>query len=214
MDRILAVFRREVADKDRFLDVGCGTGDYLTEARHLGATRCVGTDISSSYCRRTLRDRVGALVTQADGVALPFPDGAFDAVLCREVIEHLPRDAYRCALDELFRVSRRTVIITTPNRRAAIRRIGARLLPRQTARLDESVGHINLLTADQIRLDAARAGWTVDAVTTAHVLPPVIGEMLRFPRSFDRVARVVEWAGDRLAQNSGNISILIAHKVP
>lgn len=41
---------------------------------------------------------------RADALTLPFPDGTFDAVICSEVLEHLPD--YERAVDELVRVLR------------------------------------------------------------------------------------------------------------
>ena len=55
---------------------------------------------------RGRRDRPGAFVgtLRGDATALPFPDGAFDAVITSEVLEHIPDDTG--ALGELHRVLR------------------------------------------------------------------------------------------------------------
>jgi SAM-dependent methyltransferase len=53
---------------------------------------------------------------QADGRALPFPDGAFDVGFSNAVVEHVgDREAQRAFVHELCRVTRR-VFLTTPNR--------------------------------------------------------------------------------------------------
>lgn len=52
----------------------------------------------------------------ADVRALPFADRAFDVVLCAEVLEHLPFDAFPGCLGELGRVTRRSVVLTLPQR--------------------------------------------------------------------------------------------------
>lgn len=70
---------------ERVLDVGCGSG-YI--AHHLSAilgTRVMGTDVA---------DDVEAPIAyqRFDGRALPFPDGALDAVLFCYVLHHA-RDA-------------------------------------------------------------------------------------------------------------------------
>lgn len=44
----------------------------------------------------------GAAMVAADLTALPFPDGAFDLVICNHVLEHIPRDVD--AIRELRRV--------------------------------------------------------------------------------------------------------------
>lgn len=43
-------------------------------------------------------------VVRGDALALPFPDESFDAVVCSEVLEHLPE--YAGAIDEVVRVLR------------------------------------------------------------------------------------------------------------
>jgi len=48
-----------------------------------------------------------------DRAPLPYADGSFDTIICLDTLEHL-EDPYR-ALDDLFRVSRRSVIVSLPN---------------------------------------------------------------------------------------------------
>ncbi len=67
------------------LEVGCGTGTIAGELARLGPARVIGLDLN----RRTLdfARQQGSSVTyvQGDAHALPFPDGAFDAVICHYV---------------------------------------------------------------------------------------------------------------------------------
>ena len=49
-----------------------------------------------------------------DGVTLPFPTGAFDAVTSVDVVEHLPREARAAHLRELARVARGLVVACWP----------------------------------------------------------------------------------------------------
>lgn len=78
---------------DRLVDVGSGDSPY----RHVIDHRCyVGVD-------RRPRGRDALLVT-GDAAALPLADGVADAVLCTEVIEHVPDE--RVLVAELARVAK------------------------------------------------------------------------------------------------------------
>jgi hypothetical protein len=51
---------------------------------------------------------------QADATALPFGDAEFDAVVCLDVVEHMPRDVRPKAIAEMVRVSGRMVVVAFP----------------------------------------------------------------------------------------------------
>lgn len=51
---------------------------------------------------------------QGDGVCLEFPDDAFDAVVCAEVLEHVPPDALPRMAREIARVAAACVVIGVP----------------------------------------------------------------------------------------------------
>jgi SAM-dependent methyltransferase len=89
------------------LDVGAGTRPYQ-ELYGRYFERCVSTDVGHS------QHDIQAVDVIAPAESLPFDDGAFDAVICTEVLEHVkrPRDALR----EIQRVLRPKgqAFITTP----------------------------------------------------------------------------------------------------
>jgi 2-polyprenyl-3-methyl-5-hydroxy-6-metoxy-1,4-benzoquinol methylase len=194
----------QIRPGDSFLDVGCGTGEYLAAARGLGAARSVGVDLARSYLERLRADGSEPLLAQADALALPWADRSFDVVLCSEVIEHLPPEQSSLLLDEALRVCRRAAIVTTPNREAAIRRLARLLAAGRVKALDHEVGHINLLSHAQLLAMSERAGFRLAQMESRHILPPVIGDSMHLPRRLDRVVTHCEQFADRRASSVGN----------
>jgi SAM-dependent methyltransferase len=69
------------------LDVGCSVGYVLAAAKELGLA-ATGLDVSQfavDACRQRGFDAVVGSLT-----ALPFPDAAFDVVMLKAVLEHVP----------------------------------------------------------------------------------------------------------------------------
>lgn len=87
----------------RFLDIGCGTGRWLSWAVHRGAIS-VGADLSLEMLQVSRRkpDLAGRVV-QADATALPFRDACAEVVLSALTIGHVR--PIRAAMDELARVA-------------------------------------------------------------------------------------------------------------
>lgn len=93
----------------RILDVGAGNGFftyYLSEYAQVFGIDSSPHLLQRNPCR-------GRLVL-GDGTQLPFPDEAFDVVLCACLLHHILDPPL--AVRELCRASRRYVIIVEPNR--------------------------------------------------------------------------------------------------
>ena len=91
----------------RTLDVACGTG-FLT--RHLPG-RITGLDQSArmlAVARSRLPD---AELVQGDGLALPFPDDAFDRIVTGHFYGHLDGEQRARFLRESRRVARELVMV-------------------------------------------------------------------------------------------------------
>lgn len=100
----------------RVLDLGCGEGRHVIAAHALDGVDAVGVDLSLDdlgTCAQRLREFAGETggdapalfaLLAADALRLPFPADSFDAVICSEVLEHIPD--WRGALDEIARVLR------------------------------------------------------------------------------------------------------------
>lgn len=99
---------------DRVLDLGCGEGRHVIAAQALQGADAVGVDLSLTDLG-TARDRQQEFAADspraglfallaADALRLPFADDSFDAVICSEVLEHVPD--WRAVLPEIARVLR------------------------------------------------------------------------------------------------------------
>jgi len=92
----------------RALDVGCGLGDDVFElAERVHGGEAVGVDLSEGMieeARRRVRPGLSASFQVADVRALPFADGAFDAVRTERLLMHVPEVTR--ALAEMVRVTR------------------------------------------------------------------------------------------------------------
>jgi demethylmenaquinone methyltransferase/2-methoxy-6-polyprenyl-1,4-benzoquinol methylase len=95
--------RTVVAPGDRVLDVCCGTGDLALASVAEGG-RVTGLDFSERMLERARRKSDAVEWVEGDAVALPFPDGGFDAATVGFGVRNVP-DLER-ALAELRRVLR------------------------------------------------------------------------------------------------------------
>jgi glycosyltransferase involved in cell wall biosynthesis len=93
---------------DSVLDVACGSSKILEALPH-----AVGLDLSFKPLR--FRKQTNRFVVNGDVHGLPFRDGAFAAVICSEMLEHVPFDAR--IFTELSRVLSPggTLIVGTPD---------------------------------------------------------------------------------------------------
>ncbi len=203
-----------LGESESFLDVGCGTGEYLQWAQSVTSGEVHGCDLAEEYCRRAAETAPGAIVRQCTASSLPYEDQSVDVVMCSEVIEHIPYEEQAAVVSELLRVARRHVVITTPNRRSAVRRLGELVSAEGVRRLDEEVGHIALLTAGELRGLVSQPGFLVQPVKYQHSVPPVIGERLRLGGFVEPAVEALEKVLGRIAGTSANQLIVVASRVP
>ena len=75
----------------RVLDLGCGVGDSVDAFRAANAgVDWVGVDVEGSIEAAGRARSDGTFVTY-DGERLPFDDGSFELIFCKQVLEHAER---------------------------------------------------------------------------------------------------------------------------
>ena len=159
------------------LDAGCGPVSVVSIL--LGARpdrRVVVLDLGLGTVRlaraAAARSGVDVMAVVADVEDLPFPPGAFDAIVCQDTIEHLPDDAG--AFAELGRVLARRgrMVVATPNRNSLVvlrwklrdlrrRRLGDEAYFRSNSHLREySWSELQRLVPPELRIRRhAAVGW-------------------------------------------------------
>lgn len=97
----------------KILDVGCGSGVLMNKIKNIGRHIIVGTDLSAEAIRIVREDlKLDCFVGSVTN--LEVEDKSYDTVICSEVIEHLFEEDLEKAFSELVRISKETIIISTP----------------------------------------------------------------------------------------------------
>jgi len=98
----------------KILEVGCGAGESSRRiAAMLNTQHFEVSEFDERYVKKLKEINFPFRITQESVYALKRDGNEFDCVLLLEVLEHL--DNVHLALMELFRVSRKYVVISIPN---------------------------------------------------------------------------------------------------
>jgi SAM-dependent methyltransferase len=114
LDRLFAAVARDLRalGPESLLDAGAGEGHALDRLSKVLPARVTAFDRNPDAVAFCAGRHPEARVEVQDIHELPYPDDAFDVVLCMEVLEHLDTPAR--ALGELTRVARRALVLTVP----------------------------------------------------------------------------------------------------
>ena len=169
VDRLDALVGDIAADPrpaTRPLEVGAGEG-VSSQRLHARFGSCVALDLPDAGLRRQWRSRPGPTWLHADALRLPFRDGAFDLVVCVEVLQRLHDPA--AGLRELARVSSRHLLLSVPHE--PLFRTTRLLTGRSVRSLSTPPGHLQhwtgagfqrfVSTAANVRSVASPYPWTI-----------------------------------------------------
>ena len=156
----------------RVLDIGCGSGRYLSEFRDAG-WQVTGVDLSPPAIDFA-RNQLGLEVVAGDILTVDLPLESFDLVTMFEVIEH--------AIDPKAMVARcwsllargGAALIETPNYQGA----GARVARANWAQLTPPL-HLNFFTVGSLARVVRACGFTVALTRT--IPPQGISRLARWP---------------------------------
>lgn len=166
---VLARFLGDAAGRS-ILDVGTGTGRAAFLIADLGA-HVTGVDASDemlAVARERARGRHDHVeFAVGDAHALSFADRSFDSAVSLRVLMHTPR--WRVCVDELCRVSRRTVVLDYPamSSVAVLQSIGRRVRHAFGGQTEP----YRVFSDGQIASALARNGFRIVAVDRQFVLP-------------------------------------------
>ena len=151
--------RRALADLSmrlgsHILDLGCGPGALWPHfVRCQEQVRWAGCDVTAAMLLNARRCFPMVPVVQADAGSLPWINGAFEVVVIRHLLEHLPKGLMQQTLAEAMRVAARAVVLDfyvppTQTGEPRTRRVGEGFLETRWSATD-------------VEMPAAAAGWTV-----------------------------------------------------
>jgi len=105
---ISLILRLKNIKEKSVLEIGAAKG-FMCKVLNNSGYKTIGIDVSEYVCKLS-----EGRVFRASLTHLPFKDKTFEIVICADVLEHIPYKILRNHIGEIFRVSKRYVIVTLP----------------------------------------------------------------------------------------------------
>lgn len=147
---------------ESILDAGCGEGFTMNKLREKGIGKKIeGIEYEKDAIAFGKKLFPHLPIKQGSVYELPYKDHSFDLIACTEVLEHLEEPAK--AIKEMLRVTRKYLIISTPNEPLFM--MSNFLRGKNLSRFGNDPGHINhwnplslkkLLTLNKIKVKRIR----------------------------------------------------------
>jgi 2-polyprenyl-3-methyl-5-hydroxy-6-metoxy-1,4-benzoquinol methylase len=152
---------RKGPDAFRILDAGCGDGVNLKLLCGIPGLKVWGLDYNSLRLMRASAAFPGVRVVRGSVLEMPFRPESFDAVLCSQVIEHVPEDT--AVLRDMARMLRPggLLVLGTPNEGCLMARLRNHVLERSILRTTD---HVHFYTANVIGRKLREAGFEIREV--------------------------------------------------
>lgn len=96
-------FLENIPRDAHILEVGCNMGNQLLLLQQMGFTKLYGIEIQNYALDRARQRVLGAELTQASALAIPYPDRFFDLVFTSGVLIHIAPTDLPAALKEIHR---------------------------------------------------------------------------------------------------------------
>ncbi|MEM6652742.1 MAG: class I SAM-dependent methyltransferase [Pseudomonadota bacterium] len=168
-----------LSEGDRVLDLGCGEGRHVHGLYLLGGLDIVGVDLHQPSLDKAAEgmlmlskpanaDKTHVSFQTGDATALQFADDSFDAIICSEVLEHLPD--YEAALLEMRRVLKPTGKLCVSVPHAWPERLCWQLAPPPNGYPFEPGGHIRIFDEVDLKVSVERHGFALFKRHHAHGL--------------------------------------------